>query len=117
MANELSLSINLSFLKSGASVSGNISDQVTVSGTKYTRVVQAVGTSDETMELGDITTPGYIMLTNLDATNYIQIGFNGSTYQMRLKAGESMLARNDAATWHFLANTATCNLEITIIED
>ena len=117
MANEIAYSFTLSFSKSGAGDSKAVSGNVNVSGTDYVRGVQAVGTSDETISLVDVGTPGWCYLKNLDATNYVEAGSDGTNYFVKMKAGESAFFRVASAAVHVKANTASCNVEYMIIED
>ena len=118
MANELALSWSMSFSKGGAAVSVSGSDNVDVSGTKYTKVVQNIGTVDETLALGDVSTIGFVIFKNLDGTNYVQIGADGSSYPVKLNAGETAGPfRWNGAAIHAKANTAACDLEYTLISD
>ena len=80
--------------------------------------VQAIGTSEETLSTGDMTTYGWLFVRNLDATNYIQLGFSTGVYGCRLEPGEPALFRAEpAATIYLKANTAACNLQYRWLED
>lgn len=82
--------------------------------------VQAIGTSEEALVLGDVANPGWACFTNLDATNYIQIGvFVSATFHAfaRLKAGKSALLPLDPSMVYYAkANTAVCKLDYRIYE-
>lgn len=118
MSAELLLQVSLKFAKGGASFETNFpSTYFDVSGTVGQKQVQAIGTSDESLVLGDISTIGYCLLRNLDATNYISVGSDGTLYPIKLKPGEVFLGRWNAAAIHAKANTAPCNLEYTLISD
>jgi hypothetical protein len=80
--------------------------------------VQAVGTSEEELATGDLSTKGWLFLKNLDTTNYIQVGFSTTVYGIRLEAGESAMFRTEpAATVYLKANTAACKLQYQWLED
>lgn len=118
MSGELKVSATLEFSKGGALIQSNFNQQYfDVSGSVGNKEVQAIGTSDETLALGDISTIGYCLFRNLDATNYISIGSDGTLYPIKLKANEVALVRWNAAAIHAKANTAICNLEYTLISD
>lgn len=118
MSAELLLAASLKFNKGGALFEANFpSTYFDVSGTVGNKQVQAIGTSDETLPLGDVSTIGFVMLKNLDPTNFITVGSDGTLYPIKLKPGEPCLVRWNAAAIHAKANTATCNLEYTIISD
>lgn len=119
MANEATFSGSLSFSKGG--VTSSISrpgQQLTVSGTKISDVVQNVGTSEEAINKGDIGTPGLCMIENLDATNYVSVrAATGAADLIKIPAGKTagpfMLA---ASAPYIIANTAACDVRIIIIE-
>ena len=60
MANEISISQTLRYAKSGVAASHASSFQVDQSGDKYQAGVQIVGTSEESLDKGDIGTIGFI---------------------------------------------------------
>lgn len=118
MANELTINVNLSLSK------GNLRESVapgaltyTVSGTKIVRAVQSIGTTDEALGLGEISSLGYLYIRNNDTTNYVEVGVDGTNYVVKLKAGEVALFRVDGAAVHAKANTAACSCEYLLIED
>lgn len=118
MAGELLIAASLKFSKGGALFDANFpSTYFDVSGTAGNKLVQAIGITDETLPLGDVSTIGFVMMKNLDATNYISVGSDGTLYPIKLKPGEIFLGRWNAAAIHAKANTAICNLEFTIIAD
>jgi hypothetical protein len=121
MANELTISASFRFAKGTIDISeGRGGKTVTVSGTKYTRLMQAIPTSEEAIDIGEVGTPGYCFIRNLDATNYVSIRpATGGTNTMELKAGEFCLfrwARTVSAPFA-IANTASVTIEIILIED
>ena len=80
--------------------------------------VQAIGTSEESLSTGDLSTYGWLFLRNLDTTNYVQVGFSTGVYGIRLEAGEPALFRTEpAATVYLKANTAACNVQYQWLED
>jgi hypothetical protein len=117
MANELRVSGTANFIKGGASLSRQYSISVTVAGTNMISAVQSIATTDTSVGLGAVGTIGYVVFKNLDATNYIDVGSDGSVYPIRLMAGESAgpLRWNGAAI-HAKAHTAACLLQSDIIE-
>lgn len=117
MANELSLSITLAFQKTGYKrVTEALSKQVTVSGGYTASNSQLIGTSDETLTFpGDMGTVGYVLFENLDVTNFILIGNDGSAYPIKLLPGEIALMRF-SGTVHAKADSSACKLAFTIIE-
>jgi len=120
MADEINVTGLLSFEKSpAAKISVGVSAaKFTVTGTKYVHGLQNVGTAAEAIGLGDIGTPGYFFIKNLDATNYLEIlsATDGSVL-LKIKAGEFAIGRFGAAAPAAKANTAAVNIEYLIVED
>lgn len=118
MANELQVAGAISFSQAGATLSKTFSNTYfTVSGTSGISNIISVGTSDESLALGDISTIGWVYFKNLDPTNYISVGSDGTLYPIKLKAGEFALMRWNAAAIHAKANTGACNFEYLLIPD
>jgi len=118
MANELTLSITVSYAKGNvASISRALSSLgITVSGDVFLHHVQAIGTSEEALILGGVTvTGGFAWMKNLDDTNFIEIrSATGSGNDiLKLKAGEACVFRwgSDVSAPYAIANTAECDLE------
>ena len=118
MANELKVTTGLSFEKGGAkSAVESSTKNITVSGTDYEKRVVEIGTTDETISLGDIGTVGFVHIKNLDGTNYVDFGSDGTNYFVRCKATETAVFRCASAAIHTKANTAACKIEIMLVED
>lgn len=71
---------------------------------------QTVGTSEETLNLGDVSSLGYVFVKNLDSTNYVQFGATTGVYSIHVRAGEVALWPHDTATVYALANTASVDI-------
>jgi hypothetical protein len=117
MASELSLTIAFSYTKNGITLSKSFSGNVTISGNYPIENTASIGTADETLALGDVSTPGWLYAKNLDSTNYITLGADGSSYFAKLKPGEPLLQRWNGAAIHAKANTAACDLEYLLLPD
>ena len=118
MANELNASVSLSFLKSDAQVQAIASSAFDVTGDAYGKIVQEVGTTEEELnQPGEVGTPGWTYVRNLDDTNYVEIGCVTTSYTIKLKAGEFCLFRASGSTIYAKANTAACNVEFCVVED
>ena len=105
MANEIEISARMAFSKS--SRSSNTDDMnalgltFTMSGTDYVKGTQTIGTTAEVLGKGEITTPGYLFIKNLDGTNYIELekaSFSTTAGTVKLKAGEVALFRVASST-------------------
>lgn len=122
MAQELFLSIDLRFSKSGRKVTSAGFDAqdllLTVNGTDYIHRTQSIATSATALNLGSIGTPGYCIVKNKDGTNYVTIrsGASGADV-IKLKAGEVASFRLATSTPYAIANGAACEIEYIIIED
>lgn len=76
-----------------------------------------IGTTEETVSFGELSTRGYCIIQNLDATNYIEFGGSTGVYMCRLKAGEFALLRLNNTNLFMQANTAACKVLIKAYED
>jgi hypothetical protein len=119
MANEISASASLSVVNGNLSERLSITknfDQAAVGGPAPGTV--SVGTSEETISTSEISTLGWCFIQNLDATNYVRIGFATTVYGIRLEAGEfAMFRLNPGATIYAIANTAACKVLFKVFED
>jgi len=119
MANELTLAASASFSKSGITVSFAKSGiQVTISGSKYTHLVQAVGNSAEALVLGDITTPGYCLMYNQDSSNYVEVRDQaGGADVVKVSPGKIGLFELATTTPFVIASAASgASIEYLLIE-
>lgn len=93
-----------------------------MTGTEYVDGIFSIGTSAEDINLGDVGTPGWVFLKNLDDTNHIEGGYDTTTLDadeivVKANPGEFVLTRWGAATVTLRANTAACRVRVLIIED
>ncbi len=121
MANEITITSGLAVVKSNIDfTTGIATKQATLTGSRYIRNVQAVGTTYEAVTIGDVSSAGYAYFKNLDSTNYVEIGREVSSafYELvRIDAGMTAGPFKLATTSIFgRANTAAVNLEVTIFE-
>jgi hypothetical protein len=115
MASEISFSAQLNYSKSGASLSSQCSTVATVAGVRYADVMQAITTAGVTVTFGTVGTVGVFMLQNIDPTNYVDVGFDGTTYPIRLAAvsgtqGGFIIAQNNGSTIYARSSVTGCNL-------
>lgn len=82
--------------------------------------VQTIGTSAETVTIGgDITSYGYMVVRNLDATNFVTIGpdSTGQVDFLKLLAGEwGVFPIKPGITIKATADTAACDLEYYVLD-
>lgn len=121
MANEITLSASLQV------VNGNLNLKLDAGSLNFDQDTQGahapvviVGTSEEDLDLGDIATNGWILLRNLDGTNFVKFGPKDTTMTEfgRLEAGEIALFRlAPGVTLRWVADTAACRVQVLAIED
>ncbi len=124
MANEIEISTRLAFSKSSRAADtddmGALGLTFTMTGAHFVKQTQSIGTTAELLGKGEIGTPGYLFVKNLDATNYVE--FEKATFvttagTVKLKAGEVALFRVASTTIYACANTSACVVEYLLIED
>jgi hypothetical protein len=116
MANEVQISATLRYSSSPASASLATSYFDDQTGDKYQAGVQAVGTSEESLDKGDVGTIGYVAVRNMDETNYVQFGVTTGVYTVKLLPGKGCVMPWNGANTYIKANTAPCNVEYLITE-
>jgi hypothetical protein len=121
MANELTINLTtISYVKGTIGI--NIAPApapatVTVTGTHTVHDQLVLSTSDSNITKGNIGTIGWIYVKNLDTTNNIIIGTDGSLYPLLFKPGEYGVFRWNGAAFHAKAVAGTPIIEYMIIED
>jgi len=98
-----------------AQIAGQKYDQATAAGGNPGIVT--IGTAEEDVAFGDLVDPGFIMLRNLDVTNYVEYGPKnaGGTMEALGKlrpSGMALLELAAGVTLRMQANTAACNVQI-----
>jgi len=119
MANELTVTISLSYEKGNDLIEFTKTVQSDVAGDNTLRHVQNIGTSEEAITLGDVSAGGYWLFYNLDSTNFVEIRqATGIADLIRLDAGDITIFRlTDDATAPFgIADTAAINLLVIGID-
>lgn len=113
-----------------SSISGKLEDSVTglkrlfgysnlsrtLAGKDYVHVTQAVGTVNETVALVDIGTPGWVYIRNLDPTNFVLAGADGTNYPIKVWPGTQIVTGWNGASVNVKADTGACDAEIVVIE-
>ena len=121
MADEIevsaSLRLNRTDIEAALSKIGLTFDQT---GTEYTQHIQTIGTTEEAIELGEITSIGYVLAINLDTTNFVSLRVGtGLTNAIRLDAnnGLALFRAGSGLTAPFaIADTAACRVLFLILE-
>jgi hypothetical protein len=115
MAGELKIIIDVSYSKGGSKIAKTYSNTIDVAGDAYGNDIQSIPTSNTALTLpAAIGTTGWVIVKNLDTTNYVSVGLTGS-YTVKLLPGQSA-AFPAAGAPYALANTATCLVEKLIFE-
>jgi hypothetical protein len=112
MADELTLSVNFSVTKDGATTSVRVSDTIDVSASPRASGVQSIGTAWEAINMGEVTSPGYFFYHNLDATNYIEFSADsgGANALGKAVTNDFGCFRVTSSAIYARANTAACKL-------
>jgi hypothetical protein len=123
MAGEITLNAKIAVIK-GSLVQrfdpGTLS--LDMSGSTADGAVQSIPTTaaGTALDVSALTTAGWSYFCNTDATNYVDIGVQvGGTFYplLKLKAGESTIARLGTNAPYARANTAAVNLQYFIFND
>lgn len=118
MANELTITTSLSYSKSSDTVTRSKTSQITVSGSVRASGVQTIGTSEEALAIGDVTSVGVVFIQNLDPTNYVEVAAVPSErYSIKIKAGESYAFRAVGNTIYCKANTAPVKVAYEVFSE
>ena len=115
MANEISQNIQLSATKNSASVSLSHNKRITMTGADMVQATQSIGTTAELIALGDIAgAPSQIVIKNLDATNFVEIGGDSglTVFKLKIAAGEAVLFRATSGTIYAKADTAAVRVQV-----
>ena len=78
-------------------------------------MVQNINTSEEVVNVGDVSSAGLIVIENLDAINFVTVGLTGS-YPIKLRPGR-FCAFPPVGTIYALANTGTCDVRVRVFPD
>lgn len=117
MANEITITAHVRVVNGTLHVSTPTAatqfDQTTGRGGTFT--VDAA-TSETSVDFGDIV-PGYILLQNLDTTNYCEYTTVTTDYDLRLPAngGKALIYLSGTQALYLKANTATTKIQVTLI--
>lgn len=119
MANEIYASVSANARKNGAEIAFSSSHNLTMTGDDFTNATQVIGTSAETLNLGDITgAPGMLIIKNLDATNFIEIGGDSglTVFKLKLLPGQFHFFQPSSSTLYAKADTADVRVQIIATE-
>jgi hypothetical protein len=123
MANEIKIVTNLTAAKGHASFARSRTVQADWATARVSIMTQAIGNGahEALTPPADLATNGWAIFTNLDPTNYIEIGRDVAAAfvpMARLNAGESACFRvAQGVTLYAKANTASCDLEWALLHN
>jgi hypothetical protein len=120
MAEELTLNASLEYEDSeGSSDSLELTNGIAnVSSKKFIHHKQTIGTSEEAIVLGEISSPGWAFFINRDSTNYIElkVASSGAIFAKLHPGRIAMLYLGSGGQAPYaVANTAACILEFLIV--
>ena len=117
MAGELKNTGRLAFSKNGAVFNVTGSSTIDVAGQEAIKAVKQFSTSDWTFDKGNVGTIGRVFIRNLDDTNAVVIGSDGTNYPVKVKPGSFGDFEWNAAAVHGKSSAGTPYVEYTLIED
>ena len=120
MANEITASASLRAKKGSVDKSLSVGPvSFTMTGTQYTSFVKNVGTSEESLNVIDAAYGGWLLMVNIDTTNYVEwYTGTGGTVTGKMEPGEWAMFRSaSTADLYLKANTAACDVEIFMVDD
>jgi hypothetical protein len=119
MANEIYTSLQLTASKGGARITNTIAKRSDMTGDDMIQTTQVIGTTAELVTFGEISgAPQEILITNLDATNFVELGGDSglTVFKLKLLAGKSTLIQPSSATLYAKADTASVRVQILAVE-
>ena len=119
MANELSYQLSLSARKSGATVNHTVQGRSNMTGDDMIQTTQVIGTTAEVISFGEISgAPQMVLIENLDATNFVEIGGDSglTVFKIKILAGKANLVSLSSGTAYAKADTAAVRIQIVAIE-
>jgi len=114
MANEITILSGISVSKSGLKFSyspGGYQVDMTGLGGPTPGFV-TIGTTEEEVQFTELSTAGFVIIQNLDTTNYVRWGFSTGVYGGRVRPGETAgpFRLNPGASLFMIANAADCKM-------
>lgn len=118
MADEIRISASIQATKGTLKVENTAKTfTADLTGTDYCAGTQIIGTAEEAVTVGEVGTPGWCYLENLDATDSITVVFvTGQTNGILLAPGESALFKKSGTGLFAFSSANTPTLKKVIIE-
>lgn len=118
MADEIQMTARLYASKGGAYLpSVTYTKSATMAGTDMGSQTQLIGTTVEALSVPvDVSSPYKLLISNLDNSNFVEMGFVSGTYTMRIPAGETLLMPYVSSTLYLKADTSAVTIQSTFCE-
>lgn len=116
MANEITAGVSLLYTHpSGVTENVILSVLRDSANAGKTVATQKIGTVEEQFAFVDVTDARFIVVQNIDTTNFVQVGTAAGQYSIKLKPGDPALFPPNANALFLKANTAECKVSITVV--
>jgi len=120
MANTIRLQSTLTYKNNAGTITLGGDFTVNQVGTHFTSQVQDIGVTAEALDVGaDIGTIGFLLIRNLDPTNYVEVGSDNAVANnvAVILAGQAVpIKPKSGVTVYLKANTAPVQVEFLAIE-
>lgn len=118
MAREMSITTSINYSRAGGDTE-QISESysVDVAGAPRMSGRQNIGTTEEQLVLGDVSSVGIVWIKNLDTTNFITVGTVTNQRGFRINPGESFPFRAANNAIFIAANTAAVDVAYAVFSN
>lgn len=119
MANEITQTLTLTALSGDFSASASMTKSRDQTNKLKFDATLSIGTSEETITFGDLTTPRFMQVTNLDPSNYVRLGpdSTGMVPLIRLMPGDTcQIPLEPGITLKAQANTAPVRIGLLALD-
>jgi hypothetical protein len=119
MSDGLTLLAKLTNIKDGVTTLQNFTDTFTITNSPIVSAIQSIPTSWTAINLGSVTSLGYIIYKNLNDTNYLELSADsgGANPLVKAKALDFGMFRLTGSTLFARSNTTACLFSYTIISN
>lgn len=119
MASEITSLSGLTVSVGGLTAAASLSKVSDIAGGNFLSNVQTVGTTEEAIQVGDVTGECFIYIKNTDSTNFVQIALDSAVSTQifaKLRAGEALQMHAKTATLYAKADTSPVDIQVIITE-
>ena len=121
MANEITINLTVNVSNGEYKYQFSKNSLVTQAVVGAASGIASIGTSEENLSLGDVATNGFLLLQNLDSTNYVDYGLDDASVMKsmgRLMPTEIALLRlKPGINVRMLANTAAVKVNYCLLNN